>query len=1261
MKDQGAGQSQLLNELIAVRQRVAELEALEGVGLPARVTHPGGRKRRRDVIYACDAHGNLTFISPASEKVLGVPSSSLLGTTIVDLAAAHAAPQEALSSILAQRERAVRNVDEEIEYECPVEVQGHFRFFEFTERIRYDDAGRVVESWGTMRDATDRWKAEEELRESERRYRRIFEESREAMYVSSCEGNIIDANPAMLSLLRCTRDEMIGLDVRTTYVGPEERSRFQGEIEGKGYVRDYPVRLQRNDGTEIDCVITSVVRRAADGSVLGYQGIIRDVTEHKRANEEAARGNRQLAALNAIASAINRSLDLNAILDAALHQTLSALNADTGIIYLLDEDGATFVPAAQRGAGERTPAELCAFGPGEGWPGRIALSGKAMAVPDLSLGPDNIAWTEGPNEARSLAGAPIKSAAKVVGVMAVAAQSKDHFQPDHLELLTQVGCQIGIAIEHAQLYEAAKRELEQRKAAEDALLESEQRYRTFVEESRDAIYITTRDGDIVEFNHAALALFGCTTKEEMSGLNVQGLYARPEDRASFQRRIEEDGFVRDYELKLRKRDGTEMDCLLTASVRRDGSREIVGYHGIIRDITEQKCMEQALRESEQRLSQIIQGSSVATIVIDAERIVTHWNKACERLTGIPAHDMIGTRRQWSAFYRAERLILAGLIVNEASEEEIGEHYRGKCRRSALIADAYECEDFFPDLGEEGRWLFFTASPLRGVDGETLGAVEMLRDITDRKNAEAALKEERDLISATFDTAGALLVVLDPEGRIVRFNRACEETTGYLLEEVRGKHVWDVLLCRENVESAKCAFGAVREGLATGKHEGCWTTKDGRRRIIAWSNAALLDTDKSIRNVIATGIDITGRRRAEEEKEKMQTQLIQAQKMEAVGTLAAGVAHDFNNTLTAIQGYSELAATRSGGGDRLSRDLKQIRTAAIRGADLVRQLLLFGRKQPMEPTVLDINETISGLLLMLDRVIGEDVIIDTRLSPDLWSVQADERSIEQVITNLAVNARDAMSEGGTLTITSENSVLDEEQCDGIQEAYPGRFVCLSVQDTGVGVEEQAMEHIFEPFFTTKRDGKGTGLGLSVVYGIVKEHGGWIDVVSEPGRGATFTIYLPASDTDAAEDAREPVPRQELAGSGERILVVEDEEGSRELATTILEENGYVVLKAASAHEALDLLKSKHEQLNLVLSDVALPDYSGIRLADELLSMDAGLPVVLSSGYTDGKSQWPVIKERGFRFIQKPYSLADLLRTVKEAIASRHTDSGGPGAH
>jgi signal transduction histidine kinase len=393
-----------------------------------------------------------------------------------------------------------------------------------------------------------------------------------------------------------------------------------------------------------------------------------------------------------------------------------------------------------------------------------------------------------------------------------------------------------------------------------------------------------------------------------------------------------------------------------------------------------------------------------------------------------------------------------------------------------------------------------------------------------------------------------------------------------------------------------------------------------------------------------------RKSVEEEKEKIQAQLYQAQKMEAIGVLAGGIAHDFNNLMTAIQGFTDVLMMKTEESDPSMRALQQIRSSASSAADLTRQMLLFSRKQPMEFSPVQLNKTIENLLKMLHRLIGEDITVGTSLEPELWLTRADIGTLEQVLVNIVINAKEAMPEGGQITIKTANVILDTNSIRSIPEARAGRFIKLTVSDVGIGMDDEILQHIFEPFYTTKDLSKSTGLGLSVVYGIVKQHQGWINVASKPGKGTTFDIYFPAQPIKSTKKQNEEISLAELQGNSKKILLVEDAEGVREFAAMVLGENGYIVYSANTADEALDIFEKENGQFDLVISDVVLPDKSGLKLVEELIHIKPNIPILLSSGYTDQKLQWPVIREKGLRFLQKPYAYMDLLKATKEAIFS-----------
>ncbi len=376
-------------------------------------------------------------------------------------------------------------------------------------------------------------------------------------------------------------------------------------------------------------------------------------------------------------------------------------------------------------------------------------------------------------------------------------------------------------------------------------------------------------------------------------------------------------------------------------------------------------------------------------------------------------------------------------------------------------------------------------------------------------------------------------------------------------------------------------------------------------------------------------------------------LRQVQKMEAIGTLAGGVAHDFNNILMAIQGNVDIALMDIQEDNPVHLNLMEIRKASERASDLTRQLLLFSRRQPMEQIPLDPNKIIKTLFKMLNRLIGEDILLTVDLASDLKMIKGDAGTIEQAVTNLVVNARDVMPGGGRIIVKTKNALFNEEDCKPNSDAKPGECVCVSVQDFGGGIEPSILDRIFDPFFTTKEQGKGTGLGLSAVYGIVKKHKGWINVENAPGEGTTFKMYLPSISVKP-EQEHPILSQKEFRGNQEQILLVEDEEVVRNLLKEMLSGKGYKVFSAANAKEALDIFEKEKGAFDLVFCDVILPDLRGPKLVEQLLKQKPKIRVLFTSGYSDEKSDRKMIHQLGYPYLKKPFTSYDMLRAVNEAL-------------
>jgi two-component system cell cycle sensor histidine kinase/response regulator CckA len=517
---------------------------------------------------------------------------------------------------------------------------------------------------------------------------------------------------------------------------------------------------------------------------------------------------------------------------------------------------------------------------------------------------------------------------------------------------------------------------------------------------------------------------------------------------------------------------------------------------------------------------------------------------------------------------------------------------------------------------------------------------------EHKRAAKALREMEERFHQVYDEAPVGYHELDEEGRIIRVNRRELEMLGYTAQELLGLPVWKFVV--EEDMTRQVIMAKIAGDVSFHEtFERTYRRKDGTTLPVLIEDRVIRDKKGRITGIRSMIEDITERRRAEEALRKSEEQLRQWQRVEAIGRLAGGVAHDFNNLLMTIKGCSELLLGELDSHDSRREEVEEIRKAAERATALTRQLLAFGRRQVLQPQVLDLNEVVANMDRMLQRLIGEDIHLLTVPDPELWPVTVDPGQIEQVIMNLAVNARDAMPGGGKLTIETANVVLDEDYARRHVSVKPGPCVMLAVTDNGCGMDKEIQSHLFEPFFTTKAKGEGTGLGLSTVYGIVKQSGGNIWAYSEPGLGTTFKIYLPRAE-EAVKTYRPKIAPTVSPGGSETILLVEDEEAVRAIVSKILQNKGYTVLEAHHGHEALQICKDHQGPIHLMVTDVVMPHMSGSELAERLTSLRPELRVLFMSGYPDKAIVHHGVLGAGTSFLQKPFALSALECKVRDLL-------------
>lgn len=655
--------------------------------------------------------------------------------------------------------------------------------------------------------------------------------------------------------------------------------------------------------------------------------------------------------------------------------------------------------------------------------------------------------------------------------------------------------------------------------------------------------------------------------------------------------------------------------------------------------------EKKLRESEAKYRHLFESMTQGVVIQDAEGRIIETNLAACETMGLTMDQMLGKTASDPRW---------GLIHKDGSPYNPVEMPSNIALRTGKPSKNVHCGIYVPEK-DEYRWILIGSVP-RFKDGETkpFSTMTVFTDISAQTLAEKNLIQTEKRYRSLFEnmTAGFVLfeVVEDKNGApvdlvIVAANKGFETATGLKIQDVIDKRLSRVLPGLEN--DSKDWIATYGEIALTGTPQ---QFEQGSELLGSYYSITAYQAEP--KQCAVTFTDITEHKKTEKERENLQAQLLQVQKMEAVGNLAGGVAHDFNNMLSVILGYTELALESTELPGSVHADLEEVLSAARRSTDITRQLLAFARKQTIDPKVLNLNDTIEVMLKMIRRLIGEDIDLSWLPDGDLWSVNIDPSQLDQILVNLCVNARDAIDDVGKVTIETENISLDEKYCSEHIGFTPGNFVLLAVSDDGCGMTKETIEKIFEPFFTTKRLGQGTGMGLSTIFGIVKQNDGFINVYSEIAVGTTFKIYLPRYEGESEETVTKAGTENQLA-RGETVLVVEDEDSILQLCKRMLTELGYCVLTANTPEEAINMVGTHDKEIHLLLTDVVMPKMNGRDLAEHLQSVYPAIKTLFMSGYTANVIAHHGVLEKGIHFVPKPLSRQVLAAKVREALEDNKT--------
>jgi two-component system, cell cycle sensor histidine kinase and response regulator CckA len=1011
----------------------------------------------------------------------------------------------------------------------------------------------------------------ERLADSERRYRELYDQSADATLVSDLDGNLLDANDAAAALLWYGVEELRTMHSSALFDPPDlaETPPRADELREQRELRAER-RFRRKDGALIDVEYSS--RLLDDGRV---HTSLRDVTQRKR-NEDRLRTS--LGRLHAIVETQREisalELDPNAVTAAIVERAQRLAGADGASVAWFDGDESVIHQAS----GTASAFVGLRFDRATSLSGLAALEGAPIYSADTATDPRVDAEVVRKLQARSLICAPLYRGTNIEGVLSVMGTAPDAFDELAVETTRLMAEFVSTVIRNAN-------ELETRRMLANELRTQGQ----VVEHMQTGLWIWSPDESgayRLDHANAASELATGVVAEAIVGATLEEvLPASTGELASIFERVRATGELVDAGEVEYGDTRIEHGCFWVKAFPLPGGRIAMTFE----NVTAMVRARRALQESEGRFRSAFHAASVGMALTALDGNFVQVNDRLAKMLG----------------YEPEELSKLNVRdVTHVEDIDVDMQFGEELRTGER--DSYQREKRYVRKDGSLMWGDLTVSLVRGYDGSPTHVVSHVQDIT-------AQREANLLFAATFEHSVVPMIVADDDRRLVDLNGAAAELLGASRDVALTLRV-DDLLAGEPVPDLWKSF--LRNG--TWEAEVSLQRPDGGECQIEFVATADVRPGRHI----AVIRDLT-------RTKELETQLRQAQKMEAVGRLAGGIAHDFNNLLTAISGYSEFLIEGLDD-ERLRRHADEIRKAAARAASLTGQLLAFSRRQVLQPRALDLNAVVSDMDMMLRRLIGEDVELVALLDPNVSPVQADPTQVEQVIVNLAVNARDAMPNGGSVTIQTSDVSMDD-----------GDFVELRMTDTGIGMTESERLQLFDPFFTTKEG--GTGLGLATVYGIVEQSGGTIEVDTAPGMGSSFRIWLPRANAPA--EAPIVVAASAPRVGDETILLVEDETVVRHLVAEILETSGYAVMQAGDGPSALELLRRHSGKLDLLLTDVVMPGMSGPEVAQAVTSMRPGTQVLYTSGYTDSAIGHHGVLEPGIAFLQKPFSADDLTCKVR----------------
>ena len=1259
MRDRDDTKERLIEEVAMLRMRIAELEAAESK-----------RKQAEDALRESEEKYRSLFEHSQDAILLTVPDGSILDANRAACEMFGRSPEDiksfgrsGLVDMADQRlhtalsERALKGfAHAEI---TMLRANGDKFPAEVTSTVFVDASGRRKTSM-IIRDISERKRSEEALKERDIQFEKLSLHVPGMIYqfMKRPDGTycVPFTTESIKDIFGCSPQ-----DVREDFspiarvILPEDLAKLMRSIESSAehltaWQCEYRVQIP---GRPMRWMFGQSTPEKLRGGRIIWHGFNTDITERKQAEAALQASEREKTTLNEIANVFLTIPD-ERIYEEVLSVVLKRMQSEYGVFGFIADNGDLVIPSMTREiwGSCQVPEKSIVF-PRHTW--GHSLWGRAIREQQSFLSNGPFETPEGHVTIESFLTVPIVFGAKTIGLLSVANKSGGFTQEDRIQqelIANAISPILNVRLER-------DRQQKERRKAEEALQESEERVRSLINSTPDIVCFKDEQGRWLEANEANLELF------QLKGIDYRGKKdSELAEYSSFYRDAfltcedtdelawRKGGPSRDDET-FRCPDGTTKiyDVIKLPLFHSDGRRK--GLIVLGRDITERKQAEEDLITANQQLNDIIEFLPDATLVIDGEGKVIAWNRAIEEMTGVSKKEMVGKgdHEYTLPFYGERRPHLLDLIG--VSNEELESKYRFLQRKGHILS----AETYVPSVyGGKGAYVFATGAPLLDIHGKCMGAIESIRDITGYKEAEAALQESQRQLGDIINFLPDATLVIDKDGKVLAWNRAIEAMTGVKAEEIVGKGNYEYsvpfygerrpilidLALHPNQETEKDYTALQRRGDIIFGEAFTPGLPPGNVHLSATASV-LRDSKGEIVAAIECIRDNTERKRLEE-------RLNRAEKMEALGTLAGGVAHDLNNVLGVLIGYSELLLEKIPKGDPLNRHVFYILQSSQRGAAIIQDLLTLARRGVAVSEVINLNDVLSDLSGTPEfnqvKEYHPKVTFRTDLEKDLLNIKGSPVHLEKTMMNLIVNAAEAITDKGAVTIRTENRYLDKP-IRGYDDMQEGDYVVLTVSDNGKGIPQADLGKIFEPFYTKKVMGRsGTGLGLAVVWGTGRDHDGYIDVQSEEGKGSTLALYFPVTREELSKEKDKTSPDQYM-GEGESILVVDDMEGQRELASSMLARLGYRVQTVSCGEEAVAYLKSDNVDL-LVLDMIMEPGIDGLETYQRVLEINPKQRAVIVSGFSETDRVKKAQALGAGAYVKKPYVLEKLGLAVRKEL-------------